>query len=131
MTTNEHWRSTTGLRIALVWLLPSSVAATIAAGVALQHHSQVRLSGQPFGQHRAELAHGDLSLSYRVRERVTELVSLHQAAADARQQRLVDAAGDLPAPLQRPPESLPASLGFADGLDQVDDFGAILLADLV
>jgi hypothetical protein len=41
MTTNEHWRSTTGLRTALVWLLPSSVAATIAAGLALQHHSQV------------------------------------------------------------------------------------------
>jgi len=41
MTTPEHWRSTTGLRTALVWLLSSSIATTIAAGIALLHHNQV------------------------------------------------------------------------------------------
>jgi hypothetical protein len=41
MTTNEHWRSTTGLRTALVWLLSSNIATTIAAGLALLHHNQV------------------------------------------------------------------------------------------
>ena len=41
MMTNEHWRSTTGLRTALVWLLSANVVATIATGFALLHHNQV------------------------------------------------------------------------------------------
>lgn len=41
MTTNDHWRSTTGLRTALTWLLAGTVAATIAAGLALMHQSQL------------------------------------------------------------------------------------------
>jgi hypothetical protein len=41
MTTHEHWRSTTGLRTALTWLLSGNVAVSIGAGLALMHHNQV------------------------------------------------------------------------------------------
>ncbi|HLM18029.1 MAG TPA: DUF4328 domain-containing protein, partial [Acidimicrobiia bacterium] len=41
MTTHEHWRSTTGLRTALVWLLSINVATTVAAGIAVLHNNQV------------------------------------------------------------------------------------------
>jgi hypothetical protein len=41
MTTNEQWRSTTGLRTALVWLLATDIAATAATGIALAHRDEV------------------------------------------------------------------------------------------
>ncbi len=41
MTTNEQWRSTTALRTALVWLLSANIAATVLAGVALEHANEV------------------------------------------------------------------------------------------
>jgi len=40
MTTNQHWRSTTGLRTALTWLLAGTIAATVAAGLAVMRQSQ-------------------------------------------------------------------------------------------
>jgi hypothetical protein len=41
MTTNQHWRSTTGLRTALTWLLAGTVAATIAARLAAMRQSRL------------------------------------------------------------------------------------------
>jgi hypothetical protein len=41
MTTNEHWRPTTGLRTALVWLLSTNIVTTVAAGLAMLHYNQV------------------------------------------------------------------------------------------
>jgi hypothetical protein len=41
MTTNEQWRSTTGLRTALVWLLSGNIVTTVALGIAMLHHDQV------------------------------------------------------------------------------------------
>ena len=41
MTTNQHWRSTTGLRTALTWLLAGTIAATVATGLALMRQSQL------------------------------------------------------------------------------------------
>ena len=40
MTTNQHWRSTTVLRDALVWLLGADIVATVALALALLHQSQ-------------------------------------------------------------------------------------------
>ena len=37
MTTSEQWRSTTGLRTALVWLLSTSILATIVVAIAVMH----------------------------------------------------------------------------------------------
>jgi hypothetical protein len=41
MTTNQHWRSTTGLRTALTWLLAGSIAATVALVIAVMYQSRV------------------------------------------------------------------------------------------
>jgi len=39
--TNEHWCPTTGRRTALVWLLSTNIATTIAVGLTVLHHNQV------------------------------------------------------------------------------------------
>ena len=41
MTTSEQWRTTTGLRTALVWLLSTSIVATIVLAITVMHHEQV------------------------------------------------------------------------------------------
>lgn len=41
MATNEQWRSTTGLRTALTWLLAATIPATVVSGLALLHQSNV------------------------------------------------------------------------------------------
>lgn len=68
MTTNQHWRSTTGLRTALTWLLASSLAATVAAGLALLHQSSaLNDRNADYGeQHAANQLFGIAALVYLV-----------------------------------------------------------------